>query len=121
MAKYTNYTFVNRKWNDHSVQTVSKFIAYRTWNTNEVWYAEIVDDGNAFFHWQPGKKAQGHKDSIINYISVDGKNWQATISNYEFFHSPNGDRAQGHKDVIIGYISADNQGYEGSFAEVYVE
>ncbi|WP_124067789.1 DUF4751 family protein [Clostridium sp. E02] len=121
MSKYQRPVFVNQLMSNHSVKTVSKFIAYKTWNDSSLWFAEVVDDGNAFFHWHQGKKEEGHKDTIINYISADGKPWQATIKDYVFFHSPKGDTSRGHSDTIITYISGDNAAYEGSFAEWYDE
>jgi hypothetical protein len=121
MAKYTKPVFVNEQLDNKKVKTVSKFIAYKTWNTGEVWFAEVVDNGNAFFHFQQGKRAQGHKDSIINYITSDGTPWQATIKDYVFFHAPNGDKSKGHTDDVIAYITANGQAFVGSFAEWYDE
>jgi hypothetical protein len=121
MAKYNKPVFVNQLLDDRTVKTASKFIAYRTWNDPSLWFAEVIDNGNAFFHWHQGRRSEGHKDTIINYISSDGKQWQATIQDYVFFHSPNGDRSKGHSDNIIIYLSGDNRAYEGSFAEWFDE
>ncbi|MBJ7221590.1 MULTISPECIES: DUF4751 family protein [unclassified Brenneria] len=121
MGKYTKPVFVNQLLSDRTVKTASKFIAYKSWNDTNLWFAEVVDNGNAFFHWHQGKKAEGHKDTIINYITADGTQWQATIKDYVFFHSPNGDIAKGHSDSNIAYISGDNKAYEGSFAEWFDE
>lgn len=122
MAKYSKPVFVNELLSDKKVKTASKFIAYRTWNDpSTLWFAEVVDNGNAFFHWIQGKKDKGHKDSIINYISSDNKKWQATIKDFEFFHSPEGDKSKGHNDSVIAYISGDNRAYVGSFAEWFDE
>lgn len=120
-VKYHKSVFVNELLEDRSVKTASKFIAYRTWNDSSLWFAEVVDNGNAFFHWHQGDKSGGHKDTIINYITADGTKWQATIQNFVFFHSPEGDRSKGHSDTVIAYISGDNRAYVGSFAEWYDE
>lgn len=121
MAKYNKPVFVNQLLADRSVKTASKFIAYKTWNDPSVWFAEVVDGGNAFFHWHQGKRNEGHKDVIINYITADGTKWQATIKDYVFFHSPEGDTSKGHSDTVIAYISSDGRAYEGSFAEWFDE
>ncbi|WP_409306232.1 DUF4751 family protein [Pectobacterium sp. B1J-3] len=121
MVKYKKPVFINQLLSDNAVKTASKFIAYKTWDDPHLWLAEVIDNGNAFFHWHQGKKAEGHKDAVINYITADGTKWQATIKNYEFFHAPNGETAKGHPDTKIAYISGDNRAYEGSFAEWYDE
>ncbi len=119
MPKYQKYVFVNESLSNPDDKTASKFIAYKTWNTGEIWFAEIVDDGNAFFHYKQGHRDEGHKDSIINYITADGTPWQATIEDYVFFHSPNGDKSKGHSDTVIAYITANGTPFKGSFAEWY--
>lgn len=121
MAKYNKPVFVNESLADKKIKTASKFIAYKTWDDPSLWFAEVVDNGNAFFHWHQGKRNEGHKDSIINYISADSAKWQATIKDYVYFHAPNGDKSKGHEDTVIAYISGDNQAYVGSFAEWFDE
>jgi hypothetical protein len=121
MAKYTKPVFVNECLSDKNTKTASKFIAYKTWDDPSLWFAEVIDDGNAFFHWHQGQRDKGHKDSIIRYITADGTKWEATIKDYEYFHSPNGDKSKGHSDVVIAYISGDNRAYVGSFAEWFDE
>lgn len=101
MAKYNKPVFVNELRGDHNVKTVSKFIAYKTWNDSSLWFAEVIDNGNAFFHWHQGQRDKCHKDSIINYVTEDGSKWQATIKDFVFFHSPEGDKSKGHSDNII--------------------
>lgn len=121
MAKYNKPVFVNEQLDNRKVKTASKFIAYKTWDDSSLWLAEIIDDGNAFFHWHQGHREQGHKDSIIKYITADGTKWTATIKDYVFFHYPNDDKSKGHEDTVIAYISGDNKAWEGSFAEWYDE
>ncbi len=121
MSKYNKPVFVNELISDKKIKTASKFIAYKTWNDPSLWFAEVTDDGNAFSHWHQGRRNEGHKDTIINYVSRDGQKWQATIKDYVFFHSPEGDTSRGHHDTVIHYISGDNNLYEGSFAEWYDE
>lgn len=120
MAKYTKPVFVNECLSNKSIKTASKFIAYKTWD-DSLWFAEVIDNGNAFFHWHQGKRNEGHKDSIINYITADRTKWQATIKDYVYFHAPSGDKSKGHEDTVIAYISGDNQAYVGSFAEWFDE
>ncbi len=119
MSKYKKPVIVNQLLSDRSVKTVGRFIEYQTWD-GSLWFAEVLE-GCAFFHWKQGKKNEGHKDTIINYVIEDGTQWQATIKDYVFFHSPNGDTSKGHSDTVITYISGDNKVYEGSFAEWYDE
>ena len=121
MAKYNKPVFVNEQIGNPKVKTASKFIAYKTWDDPSLWLAEVIDNGNAFFHWHQGDRAHGHKDSIINYISDAGEKWTATIKDFVYFHYQNGDKSKGHHDDVIKYISGDNQGYTGSFAEWFDE
>lgn len=121
MAKYNNPIFVNELLDNRKVKTASKFIAYKTWDSSVLWFAEVIDNGNAFFHWIQGQKDKGHKDSIINYITADGTKWQATVKDFVFFHSPEGDKSKGHSDDVIAYISGDNRAYVASFAEWFDE
>lgn len=117
--KYDNYMFVNALTSNDAVKTVSKFISYKTWN-GQLWNAEIIDNGNGFFHWQGKDKHNGHRDTVINYL-VNGQKWQATIADYVFFHCLEGGQNQGHYDNVINYISANDCVYQGSFAEYYGE
>lgn len=121
MSKYNKPVFINQSLANPLVKTASKFIAYKTWNDPSIWFAEVINNGNAFFHWHQGKKAEGHKDTIINYVTGNGTQWQATIKDYVFFHTPHGDASKGHPDNKIVYISADDQAYEGTFAEWFDE
>jgi hypothetical protein len=121
MAKYNKPVFVNESVKDKRVKTASKFIAYKTWDDPSLWLAEVIDNGNAFFHWHQGQRDKGHKDTIIRYISDAGDKWEATIKDFVFSHYPNGDRSKGHTDTVIAYISGDNNPYVGSFAEWYDE
>jgi hypothetical protein len=91
MAKYNKPVFVNELLSDKTVKTASKFIAYKTWDDPSLWLAEVIDGGNAFFHWHQRQRDKGHKDSIIRYITADGTKWEATIQDFVYFHSPNGD------------------------------
>ncbi|MDA8517877.1 DUF4751 family protein [Citrobacter sp. Igbk 16] len=118
-AKYKNYMFVNTLLADNNVKTVSKYIAYKTWD-GQFWCADVTEDGNAFFHYKAGDRKNGHHDTVINYL-LNGQKWQATITNYEFFHCLDGEKNLGHHDCVIDYISVDNRVYQGSFAEYYSE
>ena len=54
MAKYNKSVFVNEQLDRRKVKTASKFIAYKTWDDDSLWLAEIISDGNAFFYWHQG-------------------------------------------------------------------
>ena len=118
-AKYSNYIFVNTLLANPAVKTVSKFILYKTWN-GQLWNAEVIDDGNAFFHWQGSDKSNGHRDTVINYV-LNGQKWQATISDYVFFHCVDGDQDNGHCDTVIDYLCSNDCVYQASFAEYFSE
>ncbi|EKR2099465.1 TPA_asm: DUF4751 domain-containing protein, partial [Salmonella enterica subsp. enterica serovar Newport] len=45
------YLFVNTQRANPSIKTVSRFFEYKTW-TEQIWRTEIIENGNAFFHWQ---------------------------------------------------------------------
>lgn len=44
-------SFVNTQRANPSIKTVSRFFEYKTW-TEQIWRTEIIENGNAFFHWQ---------------------------------------------------------------------
>ena len=121
MAKYNKPVFVSELADNPKVKNASKFIAYKTWDDPSLWFAEVIDNGNAFFHWHQGYRAHGHKDSIINYITGLGEKWTATITDFVYFHYKDGDKSKGHHDDVINYISGDNRSYFASFAEWYDE
>lgn len=121
MSSMPKYIFVSERLDDKNRKTASKFIAYRTWDTDELWFAEVVDDGNAFFVFQQGQRDKGHKDATISYITADRTKWKASIKNYVFFHSPEGDTSKGHEDRVIAYITGDGSAFVSSFAEWFEE
>ncbi|ECC2586857.1 DUF4751 domain-containing protein [Salmonella enterica] len=109
------YLFVNTQRANPSIKTVSRFFEYKTW-TDQIWRTEIIENGNAFFHWQGHDIKNGHRDTIINYL-LNGQRWQSTIEDYIFFHALEGKVLQGHYDNIIEYVSSDNYVYQSAFAE----
>lgn len=112
---YHNYVFVNTLVSRPSVNTVSKYIEYKTW-TGQIWRTETIEDGNAFFHWQGHDRRNGHRDTVINYF-LHGQRWQSTIADYVFFHSLEGEELRGYFDNAIEYISANNCLFKSRFAE----
>ncbi|HHW8854812.1 TPA: DUF4751 family protein [Salmonella enterica] len=109
------YLFVNTQCANPSIKTVSRFFEYKTW-TEQIWRTEIIENGNAFFHWQGHDRKNGHRDTIINYL-LNGQRWQSTIDDYIFFHALEGKAWQGHYDNIIEYVSSDHYVYQSAFAE----
>ena len=49
---YDHYLFVNTQLCNPTIKSVSQYIEYRTWS-GQIWRSEIIDRGNAFFHWHP--------------------------------------------------------------------
>lgn len=111
---------VNVMVGNPSIKTVGSFFMYKTWDGTP-WFAEIIENGNAFFHWQPGDRENGHRDTIMQYIAGDGTRWQTTIHNYTFMLSLEGDIKFSHYDTGITYLCLDNNVYRSSFAETYEE
>lgn len=58
------YLFVNTQRANPSIKTVSRFFEYKTW-TEQIWRTEIIENGNAFFHWQGHDRKTGHRDTIL--------------------------------------------------------
>lgn len=110
--------FVSEMVGNSVVKKVGTFIIYKTWDGTP-WMAEVVDKGDAFYHWQPGKREEGHRDTIIRYIGGDGRRWQSTISNYVFMHALEGDIRFAHFDMGIVYLNLDGNVYRGTFADTY--
>ena len=49
-----------------------------------------------------------HIDSILNYISDTGENWQMKLKGDHFVHAPNGDHSRAHTEVMH-YIGWDGR------------
>lgn len=103
-----------------TVKKVGRFFMYKTWDGTP-WLAEIIDNGNAFYHWQPGNRDGGHKDDIMKYIAGDGQRWLAAIHDGVFMLALEGNMKFAHFDNAITYLSLDNNVYHGSLAETYAE
>lgn len=116
---YQYYLFVNTQLSNPSIKTVSKYIEYKTW-TGQIWRAEIIESGNAFFHWQGHDRRNGHRDTVINYL-LRGQKWQSTITDYIFFHSLEGRETHGNYDSVIEYVCSNNCVYQSAFAEYIAE
>ncbi|POT56238.1 DUF4751 domain-containing protein [Citrobacter amalonaticus] len=116
---YNHYLFVNTQLSNPSIKNVCKYIEYKTW-TGQIWRAEIIEHGNAFFHWQGHDRRNGHRDTVINYL-LHGQRWQSTIADYIFFHSLEGEEQQGHYDNVIDYLCSNNCVYRSEFAEYISE
>lgn len=112
---YDHYLFVNTQLSNPTIKSVSQYIEYRTWS-GQIWRTEVIERGNAFFHWQGLDRINGHRDTVINYL-LNGQRWQSTIADYIFFHSLDGEEALGHYDNVIKYVCANNCVYRSSFAE----
>ncbi|MTH45086.1 DUF4751 family protein [Intestinirhabdus alba] len=112
---FENYMFVTTQLANPAIKTVSKYIEYKTW-AGQIWRSEIIESGNAFFHWQGNDKRNGHRDTVINYL-LNGQRWQSAIADYMFFHSLEGAEAHGYYDNMIEYISANDCRYQSTFAE----
>ncbi|KAA4767345.1 hypothetical protein F2Z85_22715 [Bacteroides fragilis] len=48
-------------------------------------------------------------DSILNYISDTGENWQMKLKGDHFVHAPNGDHSRAHTDTVMHYIGWDGR------------
>ena len=116
---YDHYLFVNTQLSNPTIKSVSQYIEYRTWS-GQIWRTEVIERGNAFFHWQGHDRINGHRDTVINYL-LNGQRWQSTITDYIFFHSLDGEEAQGHYDNVIKYVCANNCVYRSAFAEYIKE
>ena len=103
-----------------TVKKVGRFFMYKTWDGTP-WLAEIIDNGNAFYHWQPGKRSEGHKDSIMKYIAGDGQLWVARIHDGVFQLALEGNMKLAQFNTTITYLSLDNNVYCGSIADTYEE
>lgn len=115
---YHHHLFVNTQLSNPSIKAVSKYIEYKTW-TGQIWQAEIIENGNAFFHWQGHDRKNGHRDTLINYL-FRGQKWQPTMTDYIFFPSLEGREVHGNYDNVIEYICSNNCVYQSAFAE-YIE
>lgn len=113
------YLFVNTVISTPSVKTVSKYIEYKTW-TGQIWRTEVIENGNAFFHWQGNDRRNGHRDTVINYF-LHGQKWQSTVTDYLFFHSLDGMEVHGYFDNVIKYVCSNNCMVQSSFAEYISE
>ncbi|CBG86847.1 DUF4751 family protein [Citrobacter rodentium] len=118
-SDYLNYFFVNTLIVRPYLKTVSRFIEYKTW-TGQIWRSEVIEDGNAFFHWQGTDRINGHRDTVINYF-LHGQKWQSTITDYIFFHSLEGEEVRGYFDNVIKYVSPNSFMLKSTFAECVPE
>jgi hypothetical protein len=116
---YHHYLFVNTQLSNPSIKAVSKYIEYKTW-AGQIWRTEIIESGNAFFHWQGHDRRNGHRDTVINYL-LHGQKWQSTITDYIFFHSLEGRETHGNYDSVIEYVCSNNCVYQSAFAEYIAE
>lgn len=116
---YDHYLFVNTQLSNPTIKSVSQYIEYKTWS-GQIWRTEVIEHGNAFFHWQGQDRINGHRDTVINYL-LNGQRWQSTIADYIFFHSLDGEEALGHYDNEIKYVCANNCAYRSMFAEYITE
>ena len=116
---YQHYLFVNTQLSNPLIKAVSKYIEYKTW-TGQIWRTEIIESGNAFFHWQGHDRRNGHRDTVINYL-LCGQKWQSTLTDYIFFHSLEGEETHGNYDNVIEYVSSNNCVYQSAFAEYIAE
>lgn len=116
---FNNYVFVNALISRPCCKTVSKYIEYKTW-TGQIWRTEVIEKGNAFFHWQANDRRNGHRDTVINYI-LHGQKWQSTITDYIFYHSLEGEEARGYFDCVIKYVNPNNCMLRSTFAECLLE
>lgn len=116
---YEHYLFVNTQLSNPMIKSVSQYIEYKTWS-GQIWRTEVIERGNAFFHWQGRDRINGHRDTVINYL-LNGQRWQSTIADYIFFHSLDGEEALGHYDNVIKYVYANNCVYRSAFAEYITE
>lgn len=91
----------------------------KTW-TGQIWRSEVIEDGNAFFHWQGTDRINGHRDTVINYF-LHGQKWQSTITDYIFFHSLEGEEVRGYFDNVIKYVSPNSFMLKSTFAECVPE
>jgi hypothetical protein len=121
MPGMPKFIFVSELIGDPNVKTASTFISYKTWNTKDNWMAEIIDNGNDFFHFHQGQRDKGHKDGIINYLAPDGSEWQGRIKDYVFTLYPKDKEGQGKTAKQIAYMSWDGRGYSSSFAEWFTD
>lgn len=64
LVRNDRYLFVNTQRANPSIKTVSRFFEYKTW-TEQIWRTEIIENGNAFFHWQGHDRKNGHRDTIL--------------------------------------------------------
>ena len=93
--------------NSQETKTASPYLDYLTWNTKGRWTAEYKD--GEFYHYENGAKDKCHTDSILNYISDAGENWQMKIEGDHFVHAPNGDYSCAHTDTVMHYIGWDGR------------
>lgn len=93
--------------NPQETKTASPYLDYLTWNTKGRWTAEYKD--GKFYHYENGAKDKCHTDSILNYISDAGENWQMKIEGDHFVHAPNGDYSRAHTDTVMHYIGWDGR------------
>lgn len=114
-----DYVFVNTLLSNPLDNTVSHYIEYKTW-TGQIWRSEVIENGNAFFHWQGHDRINGHRDNVINYF-WHGQRWQASIADYLFFHSPEGEEIRGYYDNVIKYICSNNCMRQSAFARYISE
>lgn len=104
---------VNVMVGNPSIKTVGSFFMYKTWDGNP-WFAEIIENGNAFFHWQPGDRENGHRDTIMQYIAGDGTRWQTTIHDYTFMllFTFSTALAAFYMYIPVGYVEAGLRTYD---------
>ncbi|MDR0996961.1 MAG: DUF4751 family protein [Zoogloeaceae bacterium] len=122
MSQFQKPIFVNEQLHADK-KTVSTYIDYRAWDMSLV-KAEVVDNGNAFFHWHAGQHDKGHKSDHIDYTSEGMQRYRATIKDYVFFcqkQAKGGDPGETapHAESSIVYLSTDSLPWRGSFAEQF--
>ena len=93
--------------NPQETKTASSYLDYLTWNTKGRWTAEYKD--GKFYHYEDGDKNKCHTDSILNYISDAGEDWQMKIEGDHFVHAPKGDYSRSHTDTVMHYIGWDGR------------
>ena len=93
--------------NPQETKIASPYLDYLTWNTKVCQTAEYKD--GVFYHYENGDKNKCHIDSILNYISDTGENWQMKLKGDHFVHAPNGDHSRAHTDTVMHYIGWDGR------------
>lgn len=93
--------------NSQEIKAPSLYLEYLTWNTRGRWTAEYKD--GKFYHYENGDKNKCHTDSILNYISDSGDNWQMKVEGDHFILAPNGDNSRARTNKVVQYIGWDGR------------